>query len=393
MKPDTMIFPLWIKAALVLSLLALVTGGAWFYRVQEQAMLNEAEENLNAIAQLKANQIAAWRSERLGDGNVLSKNEFFARGVVRFRNSRSDANASAIVAYLRSLQVSYHYADMLLVDPDGKLLLSLSGIKRPYNAYASALATALHDRTTVFINLHIGTEDRTPHFSVMAPLFSGAEGTREPVGAVIMVIDAAQFLYPLIQSWPTPSKTAETLLVRRDGDDVLFLNELRHQADTALKLRIPLSRKDLPASMAILGQKGIVMGKDYRGVEVVSAILAVPESPWFMVAKVDAAEVFADWRFRSVLIVAFILGLMFLIVTAGLLLWQREKKAHYRTRYLSEAALRSSVERHGVTLKSIGDAGRPGHGGFAQSRGRNPYRLAGYRGARQTVGGGLLYRQ
>jgi PAS domain S-box-containing protein len=356
MKPDTMIFPRWLKVALVLSMLALVAGGAWFYRVQKQAMLYEAEENLNTIARLKANQIAAWRFERLGDANVLSKNEFFVSGVVRFLSSRTDENTRAILAYLRSLQVSYHYADILIVDPDGKLLLSLNGIKRPYNAYASALATALHDRTAVFISLHIGTEDRVPHFSVVAPLFSGAESARKPVGAAIMVIDASQFLYPLIQSWPTSSKTAETLLVRRDGDDVLFLNELRHQTDTALKLRIPLSRRDLPASMAILGQKGIVIGKDYRGVEVVSAILAVPESPWFMVAKVDAAEVFADWRHRSALIVAFILGVMFLIVTTGLLLWQREKKAHYRTLYLSEAAFRSSVERHSVTLKSIGDA-------------------------------------
>ena len=351
-----MTFPRWIKVTLVLSLIAVVAGGTWSYRAQKQAMLIEAEENLNAIAQLKANQIAGWRSDRLGDGNVLSKNEFFVNAVANFLNSRSGENERAIVAYLRSLQVSYYYADMLIVDPDGKQPLSLSGIKRPYKAYAAALAIALHDRTAVFIDLHIGAENRTPHLSVVAPLVSGAERAREPIGAVIMVIDASRFLYPLVQSWPMPSKTAETLLVRRDGDDVLFLNELRHQADTALELRIPLSQKDLPASMAILGHKGIVMGKDYRGVEVVSAILAVPESPWFMVAKMDTAEVFADWRFRSILIVTVILVLMFLIVTAGLLLWQREKKAHYQTLYLSEAALRSSVERHSVTLKSIGDA-------------------------------------
>ena len=38
--------------------------------------------------------------------------------------------------------------------------------------------------------------------------------------------------YAFISKWPTPSQTGETLLVRRDGDDVLFLNELRFREDT-----------------------------------------------------------------------------------------------------------------------------------------------------------------
>ena len=54
--------------------------------------------------------------------------------------------------------------------------------------------------------------------------------------------DPEDFLYPLVQSWPTPSQSAETLLMRKDGDDVLFLNTLRHRPDPALTLRIPLSR-------------------------------------------------------------------------------------------------------------------------------------------------------
>ena len=37
--------------------------------------------------------------------------------------------------------------------------------------------------------------------------------------------------------------SGETLLVRREGDSVLFLNELRHQRHAALKLRFPLSQK------------------------------------------------------------------------------------------------------------------------------------------------------
>ena len=48
----------------------------------------------------------------------------------------------------------------------------------------------------------------------------------------------------------TASRTGETLLVRRDGNDVLFLNELRHPRDPAITLRIPLDRVNVPAVMA-----------------------------------------------------------------------------------------------------------------------------------------------
>ena len=206
----------------------------------------------------------------------------------------------------------------MLVDRDGQVRLSLGKhLGSLHEDAARSLAEALRERRPVLTDLHVGPADLPPHIDVVAPLFSETGKTKDPVGAVILQLDARQFLYPLIQFWPTPSPSAETLLVRRDGDAVLFLNDLRHQPDTALKLRIPLSRKDVPAVMAVLGKEGIVQGKDYRGVDVLSVLKAVPNSPWFMVAKVDEAEALSDWRFRSILILALVIGLLAFLVTAG----------------------------------------------------------------------------
>lgn len=356
MKLDEITIPYWKEAFLLLALLSIIAGGAWFYSAQRQAMHEKVEENLVAVARLKLSQIVNWRKERLEVGAVLTGNQFFVDGVIHFLENRSDKNKRALSAFLRTLQVNYRYADILLVDADAKVCLSLSGAFYASSTLASVLAKAFREHTPVFTDLHTEAQDRIPHISVVAPLFSDTENARKPIGGVILLSDARQFLYPLVQSWPTPRKTAETLLVRRDGDNVLFLNDLRHQTDTALKLRIPLSRKDLPASMAVLGQKGLVTGTDYRGVEVLAAVFPVPDSPWFMVAKVDAVEIFAAWRLRSALIVAFVLGLILFTGTAGMLLRQHEKKAHFQALYQSELNLRTSIERQSVTLKSIGDA-------------------------------------
>src|SRR4030042_1059975 len=74
-----------------------------------------------------------------------------------------------------------------------------------------------------------------------------SSGWRPPtLGVLVLKVDPEKYLYPFIVRWPTASRTAETLIVRRDGNDALFLNELRFQKNAALNLRIPLERRDVP---------------------------------------------------------------------------------------------------------------------------------------------------
>jgi PAS domain S-box-containing protein len=348
--------PRWITVALILTLLVVIFGGGWFYRVQEQTFQQQMETDLSAVVRLKARQIEDWREDRLADAAVLMENPLLVQGVARFQADPREENAREIRALFEGLSKNYGYADIALVAPEGRVLLSLSGHTEERGQEASALALALRERKPVLTELHRDAQVPTPHLSVIAPLFTGGKQTGKAIGAVTLVCDASKYLYPLIQSWPTPTKTAETLIVRRDGNDVLFLNDLRQRSDTALKLRFPLSQTDLPAVEAALGHEGIMFGRDYRGVDVVSVLMPIQKSHWFMVAKMDTTEVFSGWRVRSVLIVALLSGLAALTVVFGLVVRQREQKKHYRELYRSELALRQSVERQSVTLKAIGDA-------------------------------------
>ena len=108
--------------------------------------------------------------------------------------------------------------------------------------------------------------------------------------------------------------------------------------------------------MAVLGRHGVFQGRDYRGVEVLSAVLPIPDSEWFIVAKQDTAEIFAAWHLRGRLILGLILAMAGGLTSVGLVVGERYKKAHYQTLYTSEAKLRASAERHSITLRAIGDA-------------------------------------
>jgi len=113
---------------------------------------------------------------------------------------------------------------------------------------------AMRAKAPVLGDLHRDEPTGAVHIALAIPLMGSSSS--EPIGALLLKIDPERFLYPLIQSWPTPSRSAETLLVRREGNDVVYLNELRHRKGTAIKLRLPIARTELPAVRGALGYAG-----------------------------------------------------------------------------------------------------------------------------------------
>ena len=345
------------QAVLVIALIASLAGSAALYRRQEKSLRLKVENELSAIADLKKNSIESWREARLSDAAVLTESPFLAEGIRHFIADPNPENTDKLRARFQSLRDHYRYYEVLLVSPDGKMLFSLRGMSGFFDRDAhKEFAEALNKRGPVISNIHVCEIFSSPHISVFAPLFIGKGKTSTPLGMIILVSDAKQYLYPLIQSWPTLSKTAETLLVQRDGNDVLFLNDLRHRPDTALKLRIPLTSTEIPAVKAVLGSEGVIDGKDYRGVAVISVSRDIKDSPWHIVAKIDVSEAFAGWRFISLMMYAMFFAIIAFVAGAWFVFYKSRQKDFYQKLYQSEADLHASSERYGIVLRSIGDA-------------------------------------
>jgi PAS domain S-box-containing protein/putative nucleotidyltransferase with HDIG domain len=134
------------------------------------------------------------------------------------------------------------------------------------------------------------------------------------------------YLDSLIQRWPLPSRSGETLLVRREGDEVLFLSALRHRPDSALTLRMPLAELSHPAIQSVRGMTGAFEGVDYRDVPVFSVIRPIRDTPWHLITKVDRDEVLAPMR--NVQLVSATITLV-AIMLAGLLVgfgWRQQTR-------------------------------------------------------------------
>ena len=259
-----------------------------------QGFLIEKGAELRAIAELKVSQIVAWRAERLADARVVADDPLLVDAVRVWLGGGARAGAGApIRAWLRVLRKEQSYERISLLDSEGHVRLTVPAQDPGAGATDELARKALEAADLSFLDLHRPTSEEGIHLELVAPLRGAADPAARPIAFLIFEHDPRRFLYPLIQSWPTPSRTGETLLIRREGAEVAYLNELRHRTDTALKLRLPVTRADLPAALVVSGREGEVEGVDYRGVSVLAAMRRVPDSPWFLVSKVDREEIVA----------------------------------------------------------------------------------------------------
>ena len=63
------------------------------------------------------------------------------------------------------------------------------------------------------------------------------------------------------------------------------------------------------AVRAALGEQGVMEGVDYRDIPVVAFATRIKGTEWSLVSKQDTEDIFADWRFRSRLILAAMVAL------------------------------------------------------------------------------------
>ena len=322
------------QVGLVFLVLAAGVGSAGylFYLRQEELLKRDVENALGAVADLKRDQIIHWRKERLGDGLFISGDQFIARAAERWlAGGGPESGQGPMLYWMRGLQRAYGYQSVMLLDQELRVRLASSSENAQICSRGKSLAAqAVRTRQVLLSDLHLSGTGAI-HLGLAAPLL-WRRGTKPAcVGVVLARIDPHDFLYPLIQAWPTPSPSAESLLVRREVGQVLFLNELRHRQGTALTLRFPADRGPLPAALAVHGQEGIVRGPDYRGVPVVAALRQIPESPWVLVAKVDEQEVYAPIRERA-WAVGIAVGVLILAAAAaiGCLWWRQGQQAMRR---------------------------------------------------------------
>ena len=328
--------PLVIPFILLLVVIFVFTGSGIFNSFIQHKETEVAR--LQAIADLKTRQIVDWLRERQGDADFVQTSDFFAEQYSRWQDSGDSLSGNRMQIRLEQLRKDRRLTAITVLNPEGKIVWRSD--KAPLviaPILQTAALSAMKERKVQRVGPYRGMGDHI-RLDYIVPLTS-IPGTAP---LIVLHIDLADWLFQTLQTWPVPSASGETQLVRQEGDQVLFLNELRHQKDTAAKLRIPLATKNLLAAQILRGEilpGSPVEGLDYRDVPTMGVARSIEGTDWFLMAQVDQSELYNELAWDSAWIGFVGLLAIFISITGFYLLRQRQQLL------LDQAVQQSQIER------------------------------------------------
>jgi len=345
------------KKLFILSLLlsaVVIFCGFMYYKYEEEKIRNDKYNTLKAIADLKIKDITEWRAERLSEANFFSKDLLMIENTA---NLLKDKNSLTLKNYfdktLSHIVQTHSYENILVISEKSEILY---GFKPIFTSLDTATKNFVSDiflsRKITFSDAYFCKTDQSIHYDICAPIFDNKNSV---LAVLLFRINPEDFIYPLIKKWPLPNKTAETLLIRKEGDHVQYLNDLLFQPNTDMSFKIPIAKKEVVAVQAILGKTGIIEGKDYRGENVLAGIYNVAGTNWIMIAKIDTSEIFSELWYRAFIITLFTVVSILFLITGVSFVYKYRQSIAYRELLIKEKELRESEEVFRITLYSIGD--------------------------------------
>ena len=326
--------PLPILIFYTIILIGLIGIAAFSYNMLKKPIIKEKSFQISSIAKLKIQQISEFRTRRIRDVQFFYGNQTFIRTVQKLIKHRDPETVSELNDWLKPLVNDFFYDEISIINAsDGTNLLDirLDTLLHSFKSEPSDL-DCLRSDSIKFGDLIMDETEKRIHLDILLPLTIKRGSSIEKVGVIKFVLNPYKKLYKLMQSMPDSGETGEVLVVRKDGEDVLYINELRFLKNSALKLRLPAGSKELPAARALSGKEGIEEGIDYRGKRVLALGQMIPGTNWALVVKFDTEEIYTEIQTLGFLIIG-MLAILIIAFGFGLtILWERKRLNYYKSR-------------------------------------------------------------
>ncbi len=307
------------------------------YYSSKNAIEQRVIEQLTSIADLKKIELNNWLEERLTDTSVIARNKVLAaaatsllqqrRGfdnVEQLKNSgTAGINYKRVLENLHALKQFYkHYNVISIIDgANGEIVVStypeiIGKTVKSFNNYIDILQEKEVDVRDVYTSELTDQNCMTYFCPVCLTDPFTLESSDVIIGVILLDVNVKNSIEPLIRNWPGMGNTGETLLVRKEGNSIIYLNDLRHKERAALKFASDIhSTLDTPSVLSASGKEGINKSMDYRNIRVLSAYRYIPVLKWGLVAKQDLTEAFAPIeKLKNHVIVLIFICLAFVIV-------------------------------------------------------------------------------
>ncbi|MEW8693568.1 MAG: PAS domain S-box protein, partial [Candidatus Thiodiazotropha endolucinida] len=267
---------------------------------------------LQAISDLKVELVDDWLQERWQDSNFVRYNQAIPSAFKNWRQNNDQAAFDRLIEQLKAIKNIGHFEGVNLLDGTGTMLWQSNGLNSEIDSKRFSLILRLAKSGNVEKLGPYRDNRGLPHLDYIVPY---QDEHQETEFVLVLHVDPTDTLLSTVSEWPLPSNSGEVVLFRRDGTELEFLNNLRHASDASMQLRWPLADRELLAAQLARGELGmahVVEGKDYRHESVFGVVRNIPDTDWFLLAKMDWSEVYdealhdAIWMGLSGLMVLFI---------------------------------------------------------------------------------------
>ncbi len=283
------------------------------YNSGKKALNERVIEKLTSISDLKKTQLNNWLQERLIDVGVLSTNKsleisfsnlLYLRKAFHTIDKMKESEigqlyCKRLLEYLDQIKKNFVYCEeiSILDVENGEIVISttesnMGRIDWDYGYYLKVLES----NGMPFKDIHYSQYTKQigmTFFGVTKRMdIITMEETEVINGIVLIRVNTNNVIDPLIQDWSGREETGESILVRREEDRLIFLNNTRHLENAALKMSIPVESFIPESFMLDDKEEGIIESLDYRGKKVLMAFRYIPQLKWGLIVKQDTSEAF-----------------------------------------------------------------------------------------------------
>jgi PAS domain S-box-containing protein len=309
--------------------LAILAAGVALYRAGAEAFRAQRAAELDALTGLKVEQVVRWRREVVATAEAIARDADYLKVREVERAGQSEPIGAQLRAWLQGTGRLGDVVGLGLLGVDGEVEASVGEPVRTHSADELRLGLERAEAGGEAWIFDFQADGRGVHADVIAPVHVAGR----LVGGVFLRVDPRHRLFQMIREWPAPSASSEALLLRAEGDGARVLNPLRHRADPPLSLRLAPGQLGAgPALAAVRGERWSRQALDYRGVPSLVAVHGVPNSPWSLLVKMDAAEAFAPLRERLAWALATALALAVAATLGVVLRWRSRRDLARRER-------------------------------------------------------------
>ncbi|MGE0388386.1 MAG: PAS domain S-box protein [Gammaproteobacteria bacterium] len=279
--------PFLIPLALAGAVVAAVTGLAIAYGAHEQT--EHEGVRLEAVAQLRATQVARWMRSREAEMRFVAGNEVLARLVRQWREFGGDGVRRDLLRHLADLRSATPAVSVLLVDEHARTILRDDG---PANSIDGLLRQTALEALRIGRTLHTPIHDRSAEamghgLDYVVPLHDAGASAR---AAVVLRFDLHDVLGPTDSSSGRDGAISQVIW-RRSGEWLEGIGLM--PADWGAR-PARVARTDPRALIARADRAQVSLGRavksvDHRGVPVLGVVQHIPGTDWLLVAKLDRA--------------------------------------------------------------------------------------------------------